>query len=125
MSVTDERRQTGRQGEDLAAEHLCADGMTIVERNWRCRHGEVDIVAAEGEGPSATLVFCEVKCRRGLGYGGPLEAITWAKTRKLRQLAAEWLATREAGRRAVRIDAIGVLWLPGRAPQIDHVRGIA
>ena len=65
----------------------------ILDRNWRCRLGEIDIVAMEVEGADRSLVFCEVKCRTGLGFGPPLEAITYAKVRKLRRLAGEWLAT--------------------------------
>jgi putative endonuclease len=71
-----------------------------------------------------TLVFCEVKCRTGLGFGNPLEAITYAKLRKLRQLSAQWLATEELRADDVRIDAIGVVLLPGQQPQLTHVRGI-
>lgn len=123
-----DRRRVGQLGEDLAAAHLVADGMTVVERNWRCRHGEVDIIAREdraaGTNDRRIMVFCEVKCRTGLGFGGPLEAITWAKVRKLRQLAGEWVATHDATWRGWRIDAIGVICLPGRPPRLDHVRGI-
>ena len=65
--------------------------MQILERNWRCRLGEIDIVAAETGEKGVTLVFYEVKCRSGLGFGHPLEAITFTKTRTLRQLAALWM----------------------------------
>ncbi len=66
--------------------------MEMLERNWQCAVGEIDIVAEELERGRRTVVFCEVKCRTGLGFGDPLEAITYAKLRKLRQLAGEWLA---------------------------------
>ena len=75
-------------------------------------------------GGARTVVFCEVKCRTGLGFGDPLEAITYAKLRKLRQLAGEWLAA--SGRRpdAIRLDAVGVVMIPGQPPRLTHVRGI-
>ena len=72
-------RRVGARGEDLAAAELERQGMTILARNWRCPTGEIDIVAAELADGRQTLVFCEVKCRTGLGFGAPLEAITYAK----------------------------------------------
>src|SRR4051794_26811102 len=92
--MVDRRRQVlGATGEDLAAAELSRQGLSILARNWRCSAGELDIVASEVDEGRRTLVFCEVKCRTGLRYGDPLEAITWAKLRRLRQLAAEWMAT--------------------------------
>src|SRR5687767_3382375 len=87
------RRQVGERGEDLATAELQRQGLEILARNWQCRTGEIDIVAEERLDGRRTVVFCEVKCRTGLGFGDPLEAITYAKLRKLRQLAAEWLAS--------------------------------
>lgn len=74
--------------------------------------------------PVPVLVFCEVKCRSGLGYGDPLEAITWAKVRTLRRLALTWLGEQPQRVPAFRIDAIGVLLSRDRAPVIRHVEGI-
>ena len=71
-----------------------------------------------------TVVVCEVKCRSGLGFGHPLEAITWAKLRTLRQLAAEWVRDHPTGPVRVRIDAIGVVLLTGQEPQLTHARGV-
>ena len=118
------RRQVGERGEDLAAAELEHQGMVLLDRNWRCGIGEIDIIAAELVGGARTVVFCEVKCRTGLGFGDPLEAITYAKLRKLRQLAGEWLAA--SGRRpdAIRLDAVGVVMIPGQPPRLTHVRGI-
>jgi putative endonuclease len=116
--------RVGAYGEDLAAAELERQGMTILARNWRCPIGEIDIVAAERARGRQTLVFCEVKCRTGLGFGAPLEAITHAKVRKLRQLAAEWLAATGYPVDQVRIDAIGVVLAPRQPPQLTHVRGI-
>ena len=111
----------GRRGEDAAAAHLVQRGMTVVARNWRCRHGELDIVAREG----ATLVFCEVKTRRGLGYGSPLDAITVAKQTRLRTLVGHYLAEVGGHRGPIRIDAVGILWPSGGEALIDHRRGVA
>ena len=69
----DGHQALGRYGEALAARYLRERGMTIVERNWRCPEGEIDLVALDGD----CLVICEVKTRRGTGTGDPLEAVTW------------------------------------------------
>lgn len=118
------RQQVGVRGEDLAVAELESQGMEILARNWRCRLGEIDVVARELEAGRSTLVFCEVKCRTGLGFGAPLESITYAKVRKLRQLTAQWLATERVQADHVRIDAIGVMLIPGARPDLTHVRGI-
>ena len=118
------QRTIGIRGEDLAAAELERQGMVILDRNWRCRTGEIDIVAMEIEAADRSLVFCEVKCRTGLGFGPPLEAITHAKVRKLRRLAGEWLATSKVTARRIRIDAVGVVLLPEKEPQLTHLRGI-
>ena len=91
MPRTGAKQQIGARGEDLACAELERQGMQVLERNWRCRLGEIDIVAAEVGDAGRTLVFCEVKCRSGLGFGNPLEAITFTKMRTLRQLAALWM----------------------------------
>lgn len=118
------RPEIGARGEDLAVAELARQGMQILTRNWRCRWGEIDIIALEETGGRVTVVFCEVKCRTGLGFGGPLEAITYAKLRKLRQLSAEWLASEHVHVDEIRIDAIGVLMLPGAPPELTHVKAI-
>lgn len=82
-----DRGGLGRYGEEVAAAHLVAAGLTIVDRNWRCREGEVDIIALDGD----VLVMCEVKTRRGVGFGTPLDAVTPAKAARLRRLALHWL----------------------------------
>jgi putative endonuclease len=118
------RQQVGSRGEDLAVAELQRQGMEIVGRNWRCGLGEIDVIALETVQGRRTLVFCEVKCRTGLGFGAPLESITHAKLRKLRQLTAQWLAMEQVHADGVRLDAIGVLLLPGVQPGLTHVRGI-
>jgi putative endonuclease len=108
----------------LAVSELEQQGMLVVARNWRCKLGEIDIVAVEVVAGRRILVFCEVKCRTGLGFGGPLESITYAKLRRLRQLTAQWLATEPVHADEIRLDAIGVLMLPGVRPELTHLRGI-
>lgn len=109
----------GNYGERIAAAHLIAAGMTILDRNWRCPEGEIDIVARDGD----ALVVCEVKTRRSNGFGGPLEAINPIKAQRLRRLAACWLRAHDVHPTEIRIDAIGVL-RPDRGPaEVDHLRG--
>ncbi len=122
----DRRRDTGAQGEQIAATHLTTLGWTVIDRNWRSgRLGEIDVVALQpGPGRLGTLVFCEVKTRRGLGYGDPLEAITYAKLGRLQALAVQWLASHDVRCDRVRIDAIGILLSPDAAPVLDHRRGV-
>ncbi|MEV8378292.1 YraN family protein [Kribbella sp. NPDC056861] len=111
----------GQYGEDLAARYLVDNGFTILDRNWRCAQGEIDIVARELQ----TLVVCEVKTRRGLNYGSPLESITYRKLSKLRQLVGLWLRQHDLRPGEIRIDIVAVL-LPHRGgPSVDHVRGVA
>ena len=114
------RARLGRYGEDLAARYLREQGLEVVERNWRCEHGEVDIVARQG----GCLVVCEVKTRRGTGFGDPVEAVTVAKALRLRRLAAAYVRVRGLHPAQVRIDVVGVLCVPGRAPVLSHVAGV-
>jgi putative endonuclease len=111
----------GQYGEELAARYLAENGFAILERNWRCEQGEIDIVAREDQ----ALVICEVKTRRGLNYGSPLESITYRKLATLRQLAGRWLRDHELRPGEIRIDAVAVLMPHRGAPTVDHVRGVA
>ena len=118
MRATD---AVGRYGEDVAARFLTAAGLAVLERNWRCELGEIDIVARDGD----VLVVCEVKTRRAARFGTPLEAVTRQKAARLRRLAARWLAERPVRPDAVRIDVVAVV-CPRRGPaQVEHVRGVA
>jgi putative endonuclease len=110
----------GRQGEQLAADFLQRAGLVILDRNWRCSQGEIDIVAADGP----ALVVCEVKTRSGVRFGTPLEAVTRQKAWRQRRLAALWLREHEVLFDEVRIDVIGVLRTASGAFSIDHVRGV-
>lgn len=110
----------GRYGEDLAAEHLQREGLTILARNWRCRSGELDVVARDG----AALVIVEVKTRRSEAFGNPLEAVGPRKLRRLRQLALRYLDEQQVHAPEIRFDVIGIVQpLTGR-PTIEHVRGV-
>ncbi len=115
-------RALGSHGEQLAAEYLQAQGMEILERNWRCAEGELDIIAYDA--PADALVFVEVKTKSGPGFGHPLEAITVAKARRLYRLALLWVDDRRRRARVLRVDGVGVLF-GGQVPEITHVRGIA
>jgi putative endonuclease len=128
MPDPDPRRALGATGERLARTHLEARGLTVLDTNFRTRHGELDIVAAD----ERCLVFCEVKTRVGRGPPagqelGPFAAIGARKQRKLRLLAREWLAEHGAAtpwRPELRFDAVGVeLDRRGRLLRIDHLEG--
>lgn len=117
------RAAVGRYGEDVAARHLAASGLQVLERNWRSpardAGGEVDIVARDGD----VLVICEVKTRRGTAFGTPLEAVTPRKAARIRRLARTWLSTHGGGFSAVRFDVVAVICPPSGAAIVEHVRG--
>ena len=115
------RIEIGALGEQLAVEYLQGLGLRIVARNWRCRYGELDVIAAEG---ADTLVFVEVKTRTGDCFGGVAEAVTPQKVRRIRRLAGLWLAGQESGWSQIRIDVIGVRLGRCRTPEVTHVRGV-
>jgi putative endonuclease len=110
----------GRQGEQLAAEYLQRAGFRILDRNWRCAEGELDIVAAERR----VLVVCEVKTRSGTRYGTPLEAISRQKRVRLRRLAVRWVVAHGLLFDEVRVDVVGVLRSPSGEFGLEHVRGV-
>lgn len=107
----------GRRGEDLAAAFLTEAGYLIVDRNWRCNQGEIDIVAVDG----VETVFVEVKTRSSVAFGHPFEAITPQKLARLRRLAAAWCIENPGDHRSIRIDAVSVIDPSDGAPQIDHL----
>ncbi|BBY07889.1 YraN family protein [Mycobacterium noviomagense] len=116
------RAELGALGEQLAVDHLTRLGLQIVTRNWRCRYGELDVIATDAA--TCTLVFVEVKTRTGDGFGGLAHAVTPQKARRLRRLAALWLAGQHRSWNAVRIDVIGVRIGRYRTPEITHLQGI-
>jgi len=117
----DGRQRLGRRGEHLAAEHLVRRGFAIVERNYRTRWGELDIVAFDGR----TLAFCEVKSRRlAPGAGHPFEGLRTLKQAQVRKMAGRWLIDRRQRPYAeiVRFDAIGVTFdFAGKLVGIEHL----
>jgi len=115
------KKAIGRFGERVAARYLQNLGMAILETNWTCKYGEVDIVARDG----ATLVICEVKTRTGTSHGTGFEAVTGQKATRLRRLAAYWLEVHRVQPEAVRIEVVSVLVPPRGAPQVERVVGVA
>ncbi|WP_144712378.1 YraN family protein [Curtobacterium pusillum] len=110
----------GRFGEDRAAEWLEAHGFRVIERNWRCARGEIDIIAWQ----SCTLVFVEVKTRAGATAGHPFEAITASKVTRLRRLVPAWFQDHpEVTARLIRIDAVAV-HVEGDRVGVEHVEGV-
>lgn len=110
----------GREGELAAVQYLEREGFRVLDRNWRCADGEIDIVAAERR----SLVVCEVKTRSSVRYGDPVEAVTRAKSRRLRKLAICWLNAHGVRFEQVRIDVIGLLYEGSGGFTIRHVRGV-
>lgn len=122
MTTTARQRSAlGAYGETLAARHLVEQGMVLLDKNWRCDLGEVDLVLRDGR----VLVVCEVKTRSSLAYGTPIEGVTEQKAARLRRLAARWLADHEVRPAEVRIDIVGVLVPASGDVEVDHVRGVA
>lgn len=110
----------GRRGEAIAARHLRQSGLVIVERNWRCAHGEIDIVARQGD----ELVFVEVKTRSSVAFGHPLEAITPRKLARLRRLAGAWCLAHPEQTGAIRIDAVAVIAPRLGQLEVEHLERV-
>jgi putative endonuclease len=111
----------GRYGEELAVAHLRRQGLTIVARNWRCPAGELDVIARDGN----ALVICEVKTRRSLAYGAPIEAVSPRKLRRLRELALRWLDEQQVHVPEIRFDVIGIVQPATGRPVLEHLRGVS
>nr|WP_084757646.1 YraN family protein [Micromonospora cremea] len=109
----------GAYGERCATRHLIGAGLRPVARNWRCLDGEIDIIAWDGP----VLAFCEVKTRRGDSFGTPAEAVVPAKARRLRGLAARWLAETGTTAEEVRFDVLSVRLPDAGRAQVDHLKG--
>ncbi|MDR2374646.1 MAG: YraN family protein [Bifidobacteriaceae bacterium] len=118
---TDPRRLLGRYGEAVAAAFLGLKGWQILDRNWRCRAGELDLVA---QSDPDTLVFVEVKTRAGDQCGPPAAAVTARKLARLRQLAAAWLAVHDRHAEVVRIDVVSVTTGGAAGRSIEHLEGV-
>jgi len=111
-------QRVGAQGEETAVAYLSGLRYRIVERNFRCKGGEVDIVARDGK----TLVFVEVKARRNMNYGPPQLAVTPFKQRQISKAALTWLAKHRQLDALARFDVIAVLFADGCEPRIEHIR---
>ena len=109
----------GREGEQAAVGYLEKCGFRILDRNWRCADGEIDIVAVERH----TFVVVEVKTRSGTRYGTPLEAVGRTKRNRLRRLAIRWLTAHGVRFDQIRIDVIGLLYEGTGGFTIQHIRG--
>jgi len=105
VAGTDPRRQVGADGEAAVARWYEARGYDVLDRNWRVREGELDLVVHH----RGTVVFCEVKTRRSDRFGLPVEAVTARKQQRLRLLAARWLDARHVSHRALRFDVASVV----------------
>ncbi|MEV4774674.1 YraN family protein [Microbacterium sp. LWH12-1.2] len=116
MAAKDE---LGRAGEERAARHLIDLGYTVLDRNWRCAQGELDIVAVRG----AHLAVIEVKTRRSAAFGHPFEAIDGRKRRRLWQLAHAWVEAHPdlARARSVRLEAIGIIGADPACGELEHL----
>jgi putative endonuclease len=112
----DARTDLGRRGEDAAAAFYVKNGYRVVDRNFRCSEGELDLVAARRD----VIVFCEVKTRVTDHFGLPAEAVTTRKQGRLRRLAARWLELRRPGAADVRFDVVSVIVRDGRL-ELTHI----
>ena len=110
----------GLMGEDLAAKHLAGAGLVVIERNWRCREGEIDILARDGD----VLVVCEVKTRSSIAYGTPAEAVNYRKAARLRRRAALWLQGATDHFESIRFDVIAVLRQADGSYDLQHLVGV-
>ncbi|WP_062076505.1 YraN family protein [Demequina globuliformis] len=113
-------QQVGRIGEDAAYEWMVDRGWRVLARNWRCEHGEIDLVGVEDD----TLVIAEVKARRSGATGLPQEAVTPRKLARLRRLAGAWLGASGRHWSQVRIDVFAVRVGPDASVNVEHLRGV-
>jgi putative endonuclease len=120
MSTGRQNLALGAYGERVAARHLVEEGLVVLDRNWRCDDGEIDLVLRDGD----ELVFCEVKTRSGTAYGHPLEAVDGVKSDRMVRLAARWLDAHELCAPRVRFDVVAVLRSLRGAAEVEHVRGL-
>lgn len=112
------RATLGRAGEDLAADLYRRRGFVVLERNYRCSLGEIDLVARRAR----LLVFCEVKARRTDFFGSPAEAVGRAKQARLRRLAARWMSERRPGPVEVRFDVVAIVFGDSNT-DVTHISG--
>lgn len=117
----DKRRQLGQWAEQAASRLLEVKGYQIIDRNWRCRYGEIDLIAIKNQ----FLIFVEVRSRSSTRFGTAAEAIDWRKQQKVRAIAQFYLHSKRLSRYQVRFDAIAVQWI--KAPddfELSHFEGV-
>lgn len=114
------RQALGAYGERLAARHLRAQGLVVLDRNWRCDQGEIDLVLRDGD----VLVACEVKTRSSLEFGTPHEAVDATKLERLRRLVVLWAQAHDVAPPDVRVDVVAVLRPLRGASTLEHVVGV-
>jgi putative endonuclease len=113
--------ELGKRGEALAARYLEDEGLRVIDRNWRCPLGEIDLVAVEG----ATLVVVEVKTRSSEAFGHPLEAITPGKLERLYLLASRWARAHDLRFSGFRVDAVAIVDDGTGQPVLEHLRAVS
>jgi putative endonuclease len=121
MTTAAQRVALGAYGERVAAAHLAEQGMVVLDRNWRCDHGELDLVLRDGE----VLVACEVKTRSTPVGGSPHEAVDTVRLERLHRLLWRWCEERGVRPSQTRVDLVGILRDRRGSAQVDHVRGLA
>jgi putative endonuclease len=113
--------ELGKRGEALAARYLEDQGLRVIDRNWRCPLGEIDLVAVDG----ATLVVVEVKTRSSEAFGHPLEAITPGKLERLYLLASRWARAHDLRFSGFRVDAVAIVDDGTGQPVLEHLRAVS
>ncbi len=120
MTTAAQRQALGAYGERVAATHLTGQGMVVLDRNWRCEQGELDLVLRDGE----VLVACEVKTRSSGVCGAPHEAVDGDKLDRLHTLLWRWCEEHHVRPEHTRVDVVGVLTARRGRACLDHVRGL-
>jgi putative endonuclease len=116
MSVSNGKQLLGQEGERIAERYLIKKGYKLVERNYRCPSGELDLIVLDRR----VIVFVEVKTRTGDAFGTPFEAVEFRKQQKMTQAAQYFLAQKGLHQRDARFDVVGISW-PGREPSVEHI----
>ena len=115
--MTFARLSLGKDGERIAEDFLKRHGCKVVERNYRCPAGELDLIVID----RSVIVFVEVKTRSGMGFGNPLEAVAYRKQRKMIQAAQYFLSQKKISQRDLRFDVVGITWVNNQ-PEVQHVK---
>lgn len=114
------RQKLGMLGELMAARYLEMRGYRVLDQNWRCPRGEIDLIVEN----AGVVIGVEVKTRSDLSHGHPFEAISSMKLRRMRGVLIAWCASQGALVPALRLDAIAIVWSPGKPSTIEHLKAI-